>query len=312
MILINGKFPGPLIEADWGDTISVTVTNNIDTNTAEGMTLHWHGLTQKQTPWMDGVPGISQCPIPPGGGNFTYTFQADQFGTGFYHSHYSAQYDDGLLGPMVIHGPVQAGYSYDYDLGPIMLSEYSHTSYNRALELQLAVPPVIVNVDNNFINGKGTYDCQSDSEPGTGLANFNFTSGKLHRLRLINTGRDANQKFSIDGHEMTVIANDYVPVEPYNTTVVTLGVGQRTDVIVKGVGQPADLYWMRSDIDMDCLNATATFPNATAIIYYENANVSAMPTTSPTPWSSNACANDPLQDTIPYYPQTPPSSPGTT
>lgn len=29
---------------------------------------------------MDGVPGISQCPIPPGG-TFTYTFIADLYGT---------------------------------------------------------------------------------------------------------------------------------------------------------------------------------------------------------------------------------------
>lgn len=32
------------------------------------------------------------------------------------------------------------------------------------------------------------------------------------------------QRFSIDGHNMTVIANDFVPVVPYITNVVTLGV----------------------------------------------------------------------------------------
>jgi FtsP/CotA-like multicopper oxidase with cupredoxin domain len=40
---------------------------------------------------MDGVPGVQQCPIPPGG-SFTYSFLADLYGTSWYHSHYSAQY----------------------------------------------------------------------------------------------------------------------------------------------------------------------------------------------------------------------------
>ena len=32
------------------------------------------------------------------------------------------------------------------------------------------------------------------------------------------------QRFTIDNHTMTIIANDFVPVKPYKTNVVTLGV----------------------------------------------------------------------------------------
>jgi FtsP/CotA-like multicopper oxidase with cupredoxin domain len=313
VILINGQFPGPVIEANWGDTISVTVTNLIETDTAEGLTLHWHGLTQKKTPWFDGVPGVSQCPIAPGK-TFTYTFQADQYGTSWYHSHYSAQYNDGLYGPMVIHGPLQSGVSYDYDLGPVMLSDYTHMNYYDTLQHILSIPPVFPNVDNNLINGKGTYDCTEGDDncsSGAGLARFNFTSGKTHRLRLINTGANANQKFSIDGHQLTVIANDYVPVKPYTTDVVTLGVGQRTDVLVKATGKPTDAVWMRSDIDMDCLNNTATITTALAAVYYQSANWTSTPSTTGATWQSNNCRNDPLATTVPAYPSTPPTTPGT-
>jgi FtsP/CotA-like multicopper oxidase with cupredoxin domain len=31
-MLINGQFPGPLIRADWGDEIEVTVTNHLRIN----------------------------------------------------------------------------------------------------------------------------------------------------------------------------------------------------------------------------------------------------------------------------------------
>jgi FtsP/CotA-like multicopper oxidase with cupredoxin domain len=39
--LINGKYPGELIEACWGDTLIINVKNSLPTN---GTTIHWHGL----------------------------------------------------------------------------------------------------------------------------------------------------------------------------------------------------------------------------------------------------------------------------
>jgi hypothetical protein len=49
---------------------------------------------------MDGVNGLTQCPIAPGD-NFTYTWTARQYGSSWYHSHYSVQYADGAVGPLV-------------------------------------------------------------------------------------------------------------------------------------------------------------------------------------------------------------------
>jgi FtsP/CotA-like multicopper oxidase with cupredoxin domain len=101
-LLVNNQYPGPTIEANWKDTIEVTVHNRIAAP-GEGTSLHWHGFFQKGTPWSDGVPAVNQCPIPPGD-SYTYSFVADQYGTSWYHSHFSAQYTDGALGPIVIHG----------------------------------------------------------------------------------------------------------------------------------------------------------------------------------------------------------------
>ena len=312
VILINGQFPGPLIEANWGDTIQVTVTNEIE-DIAEGLTLHWHGQPQRFSPGEDGVPAISQCPIPPGS-NLTYSFRAESFGTGWYHSHVSGQYTDGLYGPMVIYGPTQA--SYDVDIGPIMLSDYSHESYYQIVQGGYQIPPMFPNVDNNLINGKGIFDCSAgdagNCTPLAGLAKFKFQTNKVHRLRLINTGGEGTQKFTIDNHTFVVIANDYVPVQPYETDVVTLGIGQRTDILVNGTGSMSGAYWMRSDLDTECLNLTATNSHALAVIYYPEANTSEVPQTVATLWLSNNCNNDALQRTIPYYPQAPPPTPATT
>ncbi|KAJ9642140.1 hypothetical protein H2204_002509 [Knufia peltigerae] len=301
VILVNNQFPGPTIEAHWGDTIEVTVTNNITTD-PEGTTIHWHGFLQQETQWMDGAPGFSQCPIPPEK-SFTYRFHASLFGTSWYHAHYSAQYTDGAVGAMVVYGPSQE--DYDIDIGPILLSDWFHTDYYSIVKTVMSpspLPPRPMS-DNNLIQGKMSFNCSTATDKigkcseDAGVAQFHFQSGKRHRLRLINTGADATQQFSIDDHSMTVIANDFVPVEPYDTNVVTLAVGQRTDVIVEATGDSKGAYWIRS-------NATCTSSNqpyALAALYYDDADLTALPKSSPWRYQNVGCDNDQLGQTVPLY-----------
>jgi FtsP/CotA-like multicopper oxidase with cupredoxin domain len=68
--------PQPII-ADWGDNIEISVTNNLQHN---GTGLHWHGLRQLGSNEMDGVNGITECPIAPGDTKY-YRFKATQYGT---------------------------------------------------------------------------------------------------------------------------------------------------------------------------------------------------------------------------------------
>lgn len=300
VLLVNGAFPGPLIEANWGDTIQVTLHNNI-TSPDEGTALHWHGFLQHGTPWEDGVPAVSQCPVPPGK-SFTYQFDATLYGSSWYHSHYSGQYAGGLVGPMVIHGPKSR--DYDIDLGPVMLTDWYHKPYFELVQQTMSTVPGehIFPSDNNLINGKMHFNCSSvrDGTPCTnraGLAKFRFKRGKTHLLRLINAGSEGLQRFSIDGHRMTVIANDFVDVEPYETEVVTLGIGQRTDVLVRADGH-RDAFWMRSSISTKC--SFANQPHALAAIYYDNADTDRDPQSGA--WNIDdpgTCANDDLSLTNP-------------
>lgn len=302
-LLVNDQFPGPLIEANWGDWISVKVSNNI---TDEGTAVHWHGFLMKQTPWMDGVPGFDQCPIAPGA-TFTYNFKADLYGSSWYHSHYSSQYGSGLLGPMVIYGPLQHNVQYDVDLGPVMVSDYYHEYYTDVVDALLEPLPA-VNIpmsDNNLINGKNNFDCSQTSLPCTPnapLASFNFTSGKTYRIRVINPSSAAVQKFTIDGHNFTVIANDFVPIQPYETDHLTMGVGQRNDIIVNATGSSTDAVWMRAYKPEPCWPSHGG-DEAKAAIFYENADRTQAPTTQAGPNAYDQyCGNDPLSETVPYYP----------
>lgn len=155
-------------------------------------------------------------------------------GTSWYHSHYSAQYAGGALGPIVIHGPAHPQACYDEDLGPVMIGDWYHADYFSLVETTMSGG--LPFSDNILINGKMNYPCENTTAvctPNAGISKFAFTPGKKYRLRLINPSAEAIIKFHIDGHNLSVIANDFVPIIPYTTNVVTLGVGQRSDIIVR-------------------------------------------------------------------------------
>ncbi|KAL8747883.1 MAG: hypothetical protein Q9184_007539, partial [Pyrenodesmia sp. 2 TL-2023] len=303
VLLINGQFPGPTIEANWGDTFVITVRNNIK-DPVEGTALHWHGILQRQTPWFDGVPSVQQCPIAPGK-SMTYEFKADIFGTSWYHSHYSAQYAGGLFGAMIIHGPHENIF-YDVDLGPVLITDWYHTEYFDLVEQTMGISQPPVFSDNNLINGKMDFDCSRipaggpACTPNAGISKFKFTSGKTHRLRLINAGSEGLERFSIDNHTMTVVAQDYVPVVPYQTNVVTLGIGQRTDVIVKANLKPDAAVFMRANMTAPC--SLTNQPNAVAAIYYENADQTKTPKSTAQVFDDSKCGNDALTVTRPLFP----------
>ena len=86
--VFNRKYPGPWVQACWGDDLEVTVTNSLPRY--NGSTIHWHGVRQLNSFQYDGVNAISQCPIAPGE-SFVYKFKATQYGSTWYHSHYSLQ-----------------------------------------------------------------------------------------------------------------------------------------------------------------------------------------------------------------------------
>jgi len=67
---INGAWPLPSINVSVGDRLVVNVHNGLGD---QSTSLHFHGILQNGTSYMDGVPGTTQCEIKPGM-NFTYDF----------------------------------------------------------------------------------------------------------------------------------------------------------------------------------------------------------------------------------------------
>lgn len=84
--------------------------------------------------------------------------------------------------------------------------------------------------DNTIINGRMPYDCSlvTDGTPcsKSTYSKFRVKPGKTYKLRLINTASGGWQHFSIDGYNVTIVANDFVAIHPYSTKIVTLGVSR--------------------------------------------------------------------------------------
>ncbi|KAJ4288688.1 laccase, multicopper oxidase, benzenediol:oxygen oxidorectuctase [Kalmusia sp. IMI 367209] len=215
---VNGTIPGPTIEADWGDELVIHVINNLNIN---GTSIHWHGLRQNYTNPNDGVVSVTQCAQAPGDA-FTYRMRATQYGTTWYHSHFSLQAWDGVFGSIVINGPATA--NYDVDAGPIIIADWFHESvYSLAQQAATGGPPT---PENGLINGTNVFgDDGADNQTGSRFE-LDFEPGTSYRLRLINVAIDSFWKFMIDNHTLTVIAIDLVPIVPFTTDVVSIGIGK--------------------------------------------------------------------------------------
>ncbi|KAL4771053.1 Cupredoxin [Aspergillus nidulans var. acristatus] len=294
VLVFNGTLPGPLIEANWGDELVIHVTNGLEHN---GTAIHWHGIWQRGTNEYDGVPGVTQCPISPGQ-TYTYRFRATQYGTTWYHSHFSLQLADGLFGPLVIHGPASA--DYDVDLHPVFISDWYHksafilweesTRYGGFPVRANAVPPT------GLFNGSKVFG------RGGRRSEVFVEKGKKYRLRLIDSSVDGWMKFSIDGHKLTVISADLVPVEPYETDAVILTSGQRYDVVFES-NQEIGNYWTRVIYQTACNELDIENADIRGILRYAGAEISD-PTSSQWPSIRNSCGDEPYDKLVPYVKRT--------
>jgi hypothetical protein len=190
---------------------------------------------------------------------------------------------------------------YDIDLGPVLFNDWTH----RTAFIVNAIPvPAAAPLDNTLINGMNTYDCEVGGEDPNCVSNgaywqTTFTPGKKHLLRLISTGIDQYLRISIDNHNFTIIANDFVPIVPYETDNVLLQIGQRLTIVVEA-NQPVDNYFLRAEWMTTCLNpSNERLYNDLAIIHYEGApNVTTANTTGGN-WT-NICADGSELEYIPH------------
>ncbi|KAI8608634.1 Cupredoxin [Chytriomyces sp. MP71] len=282
MMVANGALDYT-ITVNKGDSVVVVVTNKMKVPT----TLHWHGMYQTETPWMDGPAMVTQCPIKPGG-TFTYAFNVgNQAGTYWWHAHYETQYVDGLRGPFIIRDPNDPYLSlYDEEIIVTLADHFIQPAKVVLANYLDALDPA---PDSGLINGRGQANCDyvpsgKKCDRKSPVTVFKVSPAKKYRLRVINMSAQAGFQVSIDGHNMTIIEADGVYTNPTVVSSFPIVVAQRYSVLVTA-DQPIDNYFFRATIS-DMYTPTGTEItngvnfNCTAIWRYSSAPVLA-PTTIP-------------------------------
>lgn len=205
---------------------------------------------------MDGVNGITQCPIAPND-SFVYNFTLTQYGSSWYHSHYSVQFADGAVGPMTIHGPSSAEWEEAIS-PPLIMTDWGHnTAFNAVTTRDFGIPDILLN-GRGDVRTFSNVTNQTAVRPPYSITLEKPTLGRPCRkylLRIINTSFDSTFVFSIDHHMLQIVSADFVPIQPYYNTSVLVGIGQRYNVIVEAnplVYNDTDKlptdgnYWMRT------------------------------------------------------------------
>jgi FtsP/CotA-like multicopper oxidase with cupredoxin domain len=223
----NGVVPGPVLRYPQGARVRVAVQNRLPQET----TVHWHGLRVPNP--MDGVPQVTQNPIPIGA-RFDYEFTAEDAGTFWYHPHQASfeQVGRGLYGLLIVDEPKPV--QVDRELAWV-LSDFKLGRDNQQV--------------NDFgdvahLGGGGRLGNVLALNGRPAARRMEVRSGERIRLRLLNAATARIFLIAFQDHEPYVISYDGQPVEPHGLPggVLLLGPGMRTDLILDCTGKPGDTF----------------------------------------------------------------------
>ncbi len=213
----NGGLPGPLIRVRRGDRLIVHFSNRLPQST----TVHWHGV---QVPIeMDGVPGVSQPPVEPGG-SFTYDFVVPDAGLFWYHPHVmsAAQVGFGLYGALLVEDREDR---LDADQLVLVLSDIAIDDARGELE-----SPDSGGILGALFGREGNHVLVNGRKRPTAT----IRSGALQRWRIVNSAKSRYFQIQFaDPQPFLLIGVDggflEYPVEHHS---IVLAPGERADVLV--------------------------------------------------------------------------------
>lgn len=213
----NGGLPGPLIRARRGDRLIVHFSNHLPQPT----TVHWHGV---QVPiGMDGVPGVSQPPVAPGG-SFTYDFVVPDAGLFWYHPHVmsAAQVGFGLYGALLVEDPEER---LDADQLVLVLSDIAIDDTTGVQH-----PPDSGGVLGALLGREGNHVLVNGRKRPT----LTVRDGALQRWRIVNSAKSRYFELMLgDTQPFLLIGVDGGRLEySVERWTIVLGPGERADVLV--------------------------------------------------------------------------------
>lgn len=279
----NEQLPGPMLRFRRGDHVDFSVDNRLPQET----TVHWHGVRVPNA--MDGVPNVTQAPIPVGG-SFDYRFDLRDSGTYWYHPHQSSfeQVPRGLYGALIIEEEKPPAVDRDevWLLSDIKLDDQRQPVEDFGRILDIANDG---RLGNQFLVNGMVAGPQRKIE---------VRAGERLRLRLINGASARLFRLSIEGHTAKIIAYDGQGVAPHSPTTdgLPLGPGMRVDLIIDCMEGPGQNFAIR-DIGRP--------PGVTTVLgtlaYRSQAPVRSKPLATPIVLPPNEIADPDLSKATDHY-----------
>ncbi|WP_454780680.1 multicopper oxidase family protein [Legionella sp. WA2022007384] len=229
------------VQGQYFDTI---VKNTTDKPTV----IHWHGLILPNS--QDGVPYVTQLPIPAGGESH-YRFKLHQSGTYWMHSHFDLQVQRFLSAPFIITNPNEKNKEHDVVL---FLADYSYKKPKTLLyelknkgsmplkamdSMKQKTPTYNKSIDNA---SKASKPDLNDVTYDAFLTNYHslsnpeiipVSSGETVRLRIIDGAAMTNFFINLGKLTGKAIAVDGQPIQEIEGNQFQLAVGQRVDILIK-------------------------------------------------------------------------------
>jgi FtsP/CotA-like multicopper oxidase with cupredoxin domain len=297
-LAFNDQIPGPEIRVNKGDNVRVIFKNKTELN----HTIHWHGM---HVPWrMDGVPYVTQMPVMPGQ-EFVYEFNAEPYGTHFYHCHWGTvlHMQAGMFGSIIMEDkddPIKQKFPYNreytliysaHDINfmrhelNVMLERMKERTYlmknGRFDKERFALFDSIEEFEEAVRNGyQPPYVVNRRAPSELPEANWFTVNGKSYpytpnlfikegesiRVRLINAGNEEHY-LHLHGHDFWLVCDDGLPIpQPRQMNTLRLSPGKTLDIIIEGKNRG---IWTFHDHDTRRVTNNGLYPggNLLALVY---------------------------------------------
>ena len=192
MFGFNGQHPGPLLQVPQGAEVIVQFVNTLD----QPSTIHWHGVRLDNR--FDGIPGLTQEAVPPGG-TFVYRVRFPDAGIYWYHPHVreDIQQELGLYGNMLVRSP-RADYLSPAHREEVLMLDDLLVGGDGLVPLgkDAATHALMGRFGNVFlVNGEPTYSLTAKR-------------GEVVRFYLTNVSNTRTFNLSFPGARLKVVASD--------------------------------------------------------------------------------------------------------
>ncbi len=294
-LAFNGSVPGPEIRVKRGDKVRVLFENRTELN----HTIHWHGM---YVPWrMDGVPYVTQMPVMPGE-TFVYEFEAQPYGTHFYHCHWGTllHMQAGMYGSLIVEDdddPIKKRFDYDREYTLIysahdvnflrdeldgMLDRMKERRYlmkngrfdakrfslfDSKQELKNAIdegyqPPYLTNRRSSAQLPQPNWFTVNGSSYPN-TPNLGIRSGEKIRVRLINAGTEEHY-LHLHGHDFWLVCDDGIPLpQPQQMNTLRLSPGKTLDMVIEGTNRG---LWTFHDHDTRRVTNNGLYPGGNLLV----------------------------------------------